>query len=447
MAFSFEKVGQVVTVYKADTTQHRAEIKKMSAAEQAAHKEVIARLDAQAVKYDKAILGVKKIHSSVMLAAAAFPLLGKASGDAMDFISRKAQEGIGSLLRLSTAIINTGNAWEMSGKAADVAAIKHEQARRASGSGLGTGWWERTTNLGATLAGGANPMQLRSAMYGDDAELAKKLEEAQFQLQLARREAEIARMLAGQGKLDMPGDPRGGLFGGGGGRGSGGGRAAALPPLGLSRQKAFGDITRRPDESLPYAPWLQQRAGAGAVPGMGGMSGMPLKGGPTDAEKILGNEHFQLISGAMTSSFQAMVSGSMGVQQAMKAMFGQVIAGYSAKLFAVGLEQSVMAAVSFGTPAMGKHAAAAAMAFGGAAVLGALAGKLGAQAPQGGGKGGAGGYGGFGRGVQAGTGGGSTTIIIGDSFESESPRKRAADLRRRLERSERDGRGGGGRFE
>src|SRR3990167_8860513 len=101
MAFSFEKVGQVVTVYKADTTQHRAEIKKMSKEEQAAHREVLARLDAQAVKYDKAILGIKKIHSSVMLAAAAFPLLGAAAGSALDVVSRKAQEGhreLGTLL-------------------------------------------------------------------------------------------------------------------------------------------------------------------------------------------------------------------------------------------------------------------------------------------------------------------------------------------------------------
>ena len=171
----------------------------------------------------------------------------------------------------------------------------------------------------------------------------------------------------------------------------------------------------------------------------------PRKLGPTaeelartKADKIMGNEDFQMIAGAATQSFQAMISGSMSVAQATKAMFGQIIAGYSAKLFAIAIEQGVMAAATFGTPAMGKHLAAAAAALAGAGALAALARKMGGPNYQGGGAGS------VGRGMSGGGGGGRTeskTFIIGDGFGDDSPRRRASKIRRMLDDD--DKRGGG----
>jgi hypothetical protein len=149
---------------------------------------------------------------------------------------------------------------------------------------------------------------------------------------------------------------------------------------------------------------------------------------------------FQMLSGGVSASMDAWISGSMSAGQAFKKFIGDALKGLASQLAVEALKHGAYAlgSLAFGdVSGAGRHAAAAA-AFGAGAAAAAIAAKSmgggGASASAGGGSSsGASGSNARGGGTAStgnggsgdGGGGRSNTIIVyGDSFSNDSPRMR-----------------------
>ncbi len=528
MSFSFEKVGQVTTVYKADMTQMRSELKKMSKEEQAAHKETADRLDKMAAKYDQQIQGVKKLNLAVNALSPAFMAFGMGAGGIMDSLNAKISQGyramgdLADLLNKKWSGLNdqfNKDTPAMLRKLDEIHA-KMERARSLQSNG-GTG--AKAVGLANTLTAWGAPIIGSNFLGGDtwgstDAGRAQQEYGEVFRQWAAilgkvgkynqttqqweavdapwkdpnpnSGPSNLAAVQWGQFQTDarMWGQ---GVFGGitgalqgvaddmkaggykfkprYGARGGGGGQQAAFYyndeeyQRFLAWQAQMGYATNAPGPDFSQIGGAPPSSADIARQRMGGKSAMGAytQGGWTQtgksswgnmntqerADKILGSEHFQTISGAMLSAQQAVIAGNMSMAQASKAMFGQIIAGYSGELWAVAMKESVLAVVHAAAqdyPGAARHAGAAVLAGAGAAALGVVANKLGGKPPQGGGKG-AQGYGGF-RAGAAGAGAGGpqsrTYFINEDGWSGDSWRRRAAKTRKLLDTEDRSGTGG-----
>jgi hypothetical protein len=148
---------------------------------------------------------------------------------------------------------------------------------------------------------------------------------------------------------------------------------------------------------------------------------------------------FQMLSGAVTASMDAWITGSMSAGQAIKKFFADALKGLASQMAVEALKHGAYAigSLAFGDfRGAGQHAAAAA-AFGSGAAAAAVAAKsLGgsAGATASGGAASAGASGGGGKGASGASGGGSSegsndkrpiVVVVGDHFSHMSNRQKA----------------------
>ncbi len=206
------------------------------------------------------------------------------------------------------------------------------------------------------------------------------------------------------------------------------------------------------DNSIPLFPGISQGQdiqgigsafggiAAGATPSLSLLDQQDLlsrtpSAPTTELSKLFsqqGSSAIKNFESASTQAFRSIVTGASSAAAAIKQAFGQMIMAQSMDLFAKGIGQGVQALISLvgGNPAAAAgHGKASAMAFAGAATLGALASQLGVGGRLPGKPAGLGGA--------AGAAGGNTTtnrtIIIGGGFGEEDPRRRAARMRKALD--------------
>ena len=173
--------------------------------------------------------------------------------------------------------------------------------------------------------------------------------------------------------------------------------------------------------------------------GRKGQGFSPRDQGPTFMERMLGPpEQFDVYAtawgtfeSAVSSGYEALITGSESAGKAMKRIIGQSIMAEGSRMLIMALREGAMAVASLATqnyPAAAMHGKSALM-FG----AGAVAAGVAARARGAGGSSASAGAGASG----VGAGGGSsdnaprnTTIVLGHGWDDESPRQRAARLAR-----------------
>lgn len=147
---------------------------------------------------------------------------------------------------------------------------------------------------------------------------------------------------------------------------------------------------------------------------------------------------FQGLTSIVQSSFDAWITGSMGVGEAIKQMAGEVLRANAVELMGQAIKHGVYAlgSLAFGDMrGAAQHGATAGKALAGAAALGALARGLGAGGASGAGAGAGAGAAPTGSAATGDAGGGGNTYVIsyGDSFADDSPLNRQRNAQKMID--------------